>query len=100
MSQVLFGLSVPPPGRSVRLPLLGAEAVLQRPTVAELPVFEYPVRQLLAALGVEKVIQIVSCLLLEHQIVLYAQGERIEWSCGWWKNGWVGIDEINLFSRV
>ena len=79
MSQLLFGLSVPAPGRSVRLPLLGAEAVLQRPTVAELPVFEYPIRQLLAAVGVEKVIQIVSCLLLEHQIVLYAQGEWMEW---------------------
>ncbi|KAF0292111.1 DENN domain-containing protein 5B [Amphibalanus amphitrite] len=70
--QLLFGVSVPPPGRSVRLPLLGADAVLQRPTVAELPVFEYPIRQLFAAVGVEKVIQIVSCLLLEHQIVLYA----------------------------
>ena len=68
-------MTVPAPGRSVRLSLLGADAVLQRPTVAELPVFEYPIRQLFAAVGVEKVIQIVSCLLLEHQIVLYAHGE-------------------------
>ncbi|XP_037071130.1 DENN domain-containing protein 5B-like [Pollicipes pollicipes] len=72
VAQLLFGLSVPPPGRSSRLPLLGAECVLQRPTVAELPVFEYPLRELFTMVGVEKMIQILSCMLLEHQIVLYA----------------------------
>ena len=80
--QLLFGVSVPAPGRSARLPLLGEDVVLQRPTAAELPLFEYPIRQLFAAIGVEKVIQIVSCLLLEHQIVLYAHGERRGWREG------------------
>ena len=55
--------------------------------MAELPVFEYPIRQLFAAVGVEKVIQIVSCLLLEHQIVLYAHGEYREVGSG--PQGWV-----------
>ena len=42
--------------------------------VTELPLHDYPLRDVFDRLGVEKVIDLFTCVLLEKQILLYSQG--------------------------
>ena len=43
--------------------------------VTELPLHDYPLRDLFDRLGVENLIDLFTCVLLEKQILLYSQGE-------------------------
>lgn len=75
---ILYEVLIPQPGRSTRIYLPPVEpqlppvtAILQRPgLVDELPLMDFPVRQLFAYLGVECVIQLFTCVLLENQVLL------------------------------
>ncbi|XP_066906061.1 DENN domain-containing protein 5B isoform X2 [Halyomorpha halys] len=69
---LLYEVCVPPPGRSLSFICYPQEkVVLQTPTnLAELPFFDFPLRELFTLLGVDCVIQLFTCLLLENQILL------------------------------
>jgi hypothetical protein len=52
--------------------------LLQRPgNIAELPLFDFSLRVFFELLGVEVALQLFTCLLLEHQVLLYSSGMLI-----------------------
>lgn len=75
---ILYEVLIPEPGRSIRIYLPPEEAhlspiatILQRPSlVDELPLMDFPIRLLFSYLGVECVIQLFTCVLLENQVLL------------------------------
>ncbi|KAM8707577.1 hypothetical protein ACLKA7_014671 [Drosophila subpalustris] len=75
---ILYEVMLPQPGKSIRVylppmePHLSAIAlILQRPSLAtELPLLDFPLRLLFSYLGVECVIQLLTCVLLESQVLL------------------------------
>lgn len=40
----------------------------------ELPLLDYPLRAMFSTLGVECVVQLFTCVLLEHQVLLRSSG--------------------------
>jgi hypothetical protein len=42
----------------------------------ELPLLDYPLRQMLMLLNIDRIMQIFSCILLEHQVILYSKGDH------------------------
>lgn len=75
---------LPQPGKSIRIYLPSTEAhlpalalTLQRPdTRNELPLLDFPLRLLFTYLGVECVIQLLTCVLLENQVLLRSNGTQ------------------------
>lgn len=43
----------------------------------ELPLLDYPLRVMFSTLGVECVVQLFTCVLLEHQVLLRSSGKNI-----------------------
>lgn len=80
---ILYEVLIPQPGRSTRIYMPPAEpqlppiaTILQRPgLVDELPLMDFPLRQLFVYLGVDCVIQLLTCVLLENQVLLKSAGE-------------------------
>uniref|UniRef100_A0A3P8ZPC7 DENN/MADD domain containing 5A n=1 Tax=Esox lucius TaxID=8010 RepID=A0A3P8ZPC7_ESOLU len=70
---VLYEVPLPPAGRSLKFSGVYGPVVCQRPSTAELPLFDFPVSQVFELLGVENVLQLFTCALLEIQILLYSQ---------------------------
>ncbi|EDW50061.1 GM14418 [Drosophila sechellia] len=75
---ILYEVMLPQPGKSIRVYLPPTEPhlppialILQRPLLAtELPLLDFPLRLLFKYLGVECVIQLLTCVLLENQVLL------------------------------
>ncbi|BET01978.1 Hypothetical proteinypothetical proteinT/LH2 domain [Nesidiocoris tenuis] len=69
---LLYEVVVPPPGRSIAFTCYPEERVIiQTPTLLEeLPLFDFPLRELFMLLGVDCVVSLFTCLLLENQILL------------------------------
>lgn len=73
---------IPEPGRSIRIYLPPEEPhlppipkILQRPGLSdELPLMDFPIRLLFTYIGVECVIQLFTCVLLESQVLLRSSG--------------------------
>lgn len=42
----------------------------------ELPLLDYPLRVMFSTLGVECVVQLFTCVLLEHQVLLRSSGKQ------------------------
>lgn len=82
MYNILYEVVIPQDGRSIRIYLPPREphlppipTVLQRPGLAdELPLMDFPMRLLFSYLGVECVIQLFTCVLLENQVLLRSSG--------------------------
>ncbi|KAM8968823.1 LOW QUALITY PROTEIN: DENN domain-containing protein 5A [Sarcophilus harrisii] len=70
---ILYEVPLPPPGRSLKFSGVYGPIVCQRPSTSELPLFDFPVREVFELLGVENVLQLFTCALLEFQILLYSQ---------------------------
>uniref|UniRef100_A0A667GG19 DENN domain containing 5A n=1 Tax=Lynx canadensis TaxID=61383 RepID=A0A667GG19_LYNCA len=70
---VLYEVPLPPPGRSLKFSGVYGPIICQRPSTNELPLFDFPVREVFELLGVENVFQLFTCALLEFQILLYSQ---------------------------
>ncbi|XP_018608112.1 DENN domain-containing protein 5A-like isoform X2 [Scleropages formosus] len=70
---VLYEVPLPPPGRSLKFLGVYSPVVCQRPSTSELPLFEFPLGDMFQLLGVENVLQLFTCALLEIQILLYSQ---------------------------
>lgn len=81
---ILYEVMLPQPGKSIRIylppsePHLPAMAlILQRPDLSmELPLLDFPLRLLFTYLGVECVIQLLTCVLLENQVLLRSNGKK------------------------
>ncbi|KAF2353108.1 DENN domain [Trinorchestia longiramus] len=67
---LLHEVHVPPPGRCLAFSCVGAPQLCYRPTSHELPLLLYPLRELFSVLSPECVIQLLSCMLLENQVLL------------------------------
>lgn len=82
MYNILYEVTIPEPGRSIRIYLPPEEphlppipTILQRPgLVDELPLMDFPMRLLFSFIGVECVIQLFTCVLLENQVLLRSTG--------------------------
>lgn len=79
---ILYEVSTPPPGRSIRIYVPAQEphlppiaTILQRPGLSdELPLMDFPLRLLFTYLGVDCVLQLFTCVLLENQVLLRSNG--------------------------
>ncbi|CAG5055976.1 unnamed protein product [Parnassius apollo] len=75
---LLYEVPVPLPGQSLRLYVPPSEphlvpipVVIRMPNPPdELPLLDYPLRVMFSTIGVECVVQLFTCVLLEHQVLL------------------------------
>ncbi|RZF48660.1 hypothetical protein LSTR_LSTR010750 [Laodelphax striatellus] len=69
---LLYQVTVPQPGRSLSFVCYpDLKTTIQRPSaIEELPLFDFPLRELFSMLSVESVLQLFTCLQLENQILL------------------------------
>lgn len=72
---ILYEVPLPPPGRSLKFYGVYEPIVCQRPGPNELPLYDYALREAFELLGLENLIQVFTCVLLEMQILLYSQGK-------------------------
>ncbi|XP_073177534.1 DENN domain-containing protein 5B isoform X3 [Lepidochelys kempii] len=70
---ILYEVPLPPPGRSLKFYGVYEPIICQRPGPSELPLSDYPLREAFELLGLENLIQVFTCVLLEMQILLYSQ---------------------------
>ncbi|CAI5786293.1 domain-containing 5B isoform X1 [Podarcis lilfordi] len=70
---ILYEVPLPPPGRSLKFYGVYEPIFCQRPGPNELPLSDYPLREAFELLGLENLIQVFTCVLLEMQILLYSQ---------------------------
>eukprot|EP00066_Takifugu_rubripes_P016214 XP_011605480.1 PREDICTED: DENN domain-containing protein 5B-like isoform X1 [Takifugu rubripes] len=70
---ILYEVPLPPPGRSLRFHGVQGPIVCQRPGPGELPMGEYPLGEAFSLLGVDNMVKLLTCTLLETQILLYSQ---------------------------
>ncbi|XP_061578060.1 DENN domain-containing protein 5B-like [Cololabis saira] len=70
---ILYEVPLPPPGRSLRFHGVQGPIVCQRPGPGELPLADYPLGEVFSLLGVENVVKLLTCALLETQVLLYSQ---------------------------
>lgn len=70
---VIHQVPLPLPGRCLNFSCFDELILLQRPgNIAELPFFDFSLRAFFELLGVDVAIQLFTCLLLEHQVLLYS----------------------------
>ncbi|XP_037623435.1 DENN domain-containing protein 5B-like isoform X2 [Sebastes umbrosus] len=70
---ILYEVPLPPPGRSLRFHGVQGPIVCQRPGPGELPLGEYPLGEAFSLLGVDNMVQLITCALLETQVLLCSQ---------------------------
>ncbi|KAF7662895.1 hypothetical protein LDENG_00223830 [Lucifuga dentata] len=70
---ILHEVPLPPPGRSLKFHGVQGPIVCQRPGPGELPLGEYPLGEAFSLLGVDNMVQLLTCVLLETQVLLYSQ---------------------------
>ncbi|XP_046873640.1 DENN domain-containing protein 5B isoform X2 [Hypomesus transpacificus] len=70
---VLYEVPLPPPGRSLKFHGVYEPIVCQRPGPGELPLADFPLGVAFSLLGVENLVQLFTCTMLEMQILLYSQ---------------------------
>ncbi|XP_066264613.1 DENN domain-containing protein 5B-like [Branchiostoma lanceolatum] len=70
---VLYEVPLPPPGRSLQFNGAKGSVTCHRPGANELPLFDFHIREMFTLLGVDSVLQLWTCALLEKHILLYSQ---------------------------
>uniref|UniRef100_A0A3Q0RBP1 DENN/MADD domain containing 5B n=1 Tax=Amphilophus citrinellus TaxID=61819 RepID=A0A3Q0RBP1_AMPCI len=70
---ILYEVPLPPPGRSLRFHGVQRTILCQRPGPGELPLGEYPLGDAFSLLGVDNMVKLLTCALLETQVLLYSQ---------------------------
>ncbi|XP_067346046.1 DENN domain-containing protein 5B-like isoform X3 [Channa argus] len=70
---ILYEVPLPAPGRSLKFHGVYEPIVCQRPGLGELPLADFPLAQTFSLLGVENLVQVFTCTMLEMQILLYSQ---------------------------
>lgn len=84
---VLFSIPLPSPNQCIVIPNVpvlewtqsstgtSSTLIFQRPSFhSELPLFEYEISQVIDLLGIDHLIQLWTCLLLESQVLIHSQG--------------------------
>lgn len=71
---ILYEVPLPPPGRSLRFHGVQGPILCQRPGPGELPLGEFPLGEAFSLLGVDNMVQLLTCVLLETQVLLFSQG--------------------------
>lgn len=67
---VLYEIPSPPPGRAMRyISLEGDPVIVLNPNLNELPFFDYSMIEVLMTLGFDNLVDLFTCMLLEHQIL-------------------------------
>lgn len=74
---ILYEVPLPAPGRSLKFHGVYEPIVCQRPGLGELPLADFPLGEAFNLLGVENLVQVFTCTLLEMQILLYSQGKDV-----------------------
>ncbi|XP_041355210.1 DENN domain-containing protein 5B-like isoform X3 [Gigantopelta aegis] len=69
---VLYDVPLPPPGRSMKFFGVSSPIVCQRPGTNELPLFDFSLWEFFRKLGTDNVLKIFTCVMLEHQTLLYS----------------------------
>ena len=72
---LIYEVPLPPPGRNMKFTCMTEEVMCQRPGVNELPLFDYPIEDLFAIVDVKDFLKLLSCLMLEHQILILGCGK-------------------------
>uniref|UniRef100_A0A336KT57 CSON010862 protein n=1 Tax=Culicoides sonorensis TaxID=179676 RepID=A0A336KT57_CULSO len=74
---ILYEVCTPSPGKSIRIYLPPEQPhlppvpwILHQPDIDELPFLDFPIRLLFTYLDVQSVLQLYTCVLLEHQVLL------------------------------
>lgn len=77
---ILYDVKVPDYGKSIRIYLPPEQpnqtpinTIIQRPKITELPLLDFPLRLLFCYLGIECVIELFTCVLLENQVLLKSE---------------------------
>ncbi|XP_062859940.1 DENN domain-containing protein 5B isoform X4 [Trichomycterus rosablanca] len=70
---VLYEVPLPASGRSLKFHGVYEPIVCQRPGLNELPLADFPLGEAFRLLGVENLVQLFTCVLLEMQVLLYSQ---------------------------
>ncbi|KAM7377836.1 hypothetical protein PAMA_012977 [Pampus argenteus] len=70
---ILYEVPLPALGRSLKFHGVYEPIVCQRPGPGELPLADFPLADAFSLLGVENLVQVFTCTLLEMQILLYSQ---------------------------
>ncbi|KAJ8382726.1 hypothetical protein SKAU_G00035040 [Synaphobranchus kaupii] len=70
---LLYEVPLPAPGRSLKFHGVYEPIICQRPGPRELPLADFPLGVAFRLLGVENLVQVFTCALLEMQILLYSQ---------------------------
>lgn len=73
---ILYEVPLPAPGRSLKFHGAYQPIVCQRPGLGELPLADFPLGEAFSLLGVENLVQVFTCIMLEMQILLYSQGKH------------------------
>lgn len=74
---VLYEVPAPPPGRTLKISVDDSVIIVPNPNINELPYFGYSFKAALMALGFENLVDLFTCMLLEHQILLLSSGEYL-----------------------
>lgn len=69
---VIYDVPLPPCGRSLQFYGCSSPVYVFRPSTQELPLFDFSLYDMFKLLGVDGVVDIFKCVLLEHQILLYS----------------------------
>ncbi|XP_028409168.1 DENN domain-containing protein 5B-like isoform X2 [Dendronephthya gigantea] len=67
---LIYEVPLPPPGRNLKFTCIMEEVMCQRPGPNELPLFDYSMEDLLEIVGIKDFLKLVSCVMLEHQILI------------------------------
>ncbi|XP_034434887.1 DENN domain-containing protein 5B isoform X2 [Hippoglossus hippoglossus] len=67
---ILYEVPLPAPGRTLKFHGVYEPIVCQRPGLGELPLADFPLSEAFSLLGVENLVQVFTCNLLEMQILL------------------------------
>ncbi|XP_041852569.1 DENN domain-containing protein 5B-like [Melanotaenia boesemani] len=70
---ILYEVPLPPPGRSLKFHGVHGPILCQRPGPGELPLADYPLGEAFSLLGVDNMVKLLTCALLETQVLLYSQ---------------------------
>ncbi|XP_010795034.1 DENN domain-containing protein 5B-like [Notothenia coriiceps] len=75
---ILYEVPLPAPGRSLKFHGVYEPIVCQRPGLGELQLADFPLAEAFSLLGVENLVQVFTCTLLEMQILLYSHDSLIQ----------------------
>ncbi|ESO93313.1 hypothetical protein LOTGIDRAFT_232739 [Lottia gigantea] len=69
---ILYDVPMPPPGRSLKFYGVMSPIFCQRPSMGELPLFDFSLWELCKLLGIDNLLLIFVSVLMEHQVLLYS----------------------------